>query len=496
MAMRKGKTLSVSSHFRASLLLGTFVSAACLASAASAQSNEQMLQELRTLRAKLDAQSTELESLRAQVDAQSEVLSKANENIDKQAALKPSFKAAPEFKDGDWRFKVRGRLMYDVGYTENPNDAIATKNLGFNSRIRRARLGIEGDMPGHFAYKAEADFASNTVEWNDIYLEWKPVKGLSLKAGNHDTFQSLEQTTSSRFHTFMERAQFVDAYTQVRRLGGSVSWSNDDVYVGAGLFNEGINANYNNDGWLLGGRMVFMPKFDDVQLHLGANFQHRQYNSANLGARYGARPTPRLSDVRFADASTIAADKDNQFGLEGFAIWGPLHVGGEASWLKVNAISAADLKPGDVIPTGAVIANGNPQFFSYYLEAGYYFTGETRGYKRSVAQWDRTKVANPINKGGIGAISGNLRWDSLNLNDDAIQSGGINTSSSRGGRSNALSASLIWQPIDYVRITTQYTRMNVKGGPYALRVNGLTSGDARDYSYNVNVFGTRFAYDF
>lgn len=455
-----------------------------------------MLNELKALRAKLDEQSSELEALRAQVDAQSEVLTKANENIDKQAALKPSFKAAPEFKDGDWRFKVRGRLMYDVGYTQNPNDAIVTKNLGFNSRIRRARLGVEGDMPGNFAYKAEADFASNTVEWNDIYLEWKPVTGLSLKVGNHDTYQSLEQPTSSRFITFMERAQFVDAYSQSRRLGGSASWSNDKVFVGAGLFNEGINGNYNNDGWLLGGRVVFMPQFDEVQLHLGANVQHREYNTASLGARYGARPTPRLSDVRFADTGTIAADKDDQVGLEAFAIWGPLHVGGEASWLKVNAISAADLKPGDVIPSGALIANGNPSFFSYYLEAGYFFTGESRGYKRSTAQWDRTKVLNPINKGGIGAISGNIRWDSLDLNDEAIQSGGINTSSSRGGRSNALSANLIWQPIDYVRITGQYTLMNVKGGPFALQVNGLKSGNALDYTYKVNVFGTRFAYDF
>ena len=176
--------------------------------------------------------------------------------------------------------------------------------------------------------------------------------------------------------------------------------------------------------------------------------------------------------------------------------WGPLHFGGEASWLKVNAITAADLSPGDIIPSGAIIANGNPSFFSYYLEAGYFFTGETRGYKTATAQWDRAKVLNPVGKGGMGAFSGNVRWDSLNLNDEAIQSGGINTNSSRGGRSDALSASLIWQPIDYVRITGQYTLMNVTGGPYALQVNRLTSGDAMDYSYKVNIFGTRFAYDF
>lgn len=489
------------------LLLGTFLSAACLGDAAAAQSNEDMLKELRAMRAKIDAQSAELDALRAKVEAQAEVLAQsetiAKAKVEKTAAAEPVskaagpvFKGAPEFRDGDWSFKVRGRMMYDVGYTQNPNDAIATKNLGFNSRIRRARLGAEGYLPGNFAYRVELDFASNAVELADAVLEWEPAHGLKLRAGNHNTFQSLAQASSSVNDSFMERAQFVDAYSQNRRLGGSATWFKDNLFIGAGLFNEGVNGNYNNDGWLIGGRAVFMPQLDDVQLHLGANFQHREANTAAQGVRYAARPNPRLSDVRFADTSTIAANKDDQIGLEAFAIWGPLYFGGEASWLKVNAITPADLGPGDVIPPGAVIASGDPRFFGYYLEGGYFFTGETRGYQRPLAQWGRAKVANPLGKGGFGALSGNVRWDVLDLSDKAIQSGGINTSSSRGGRSRALSASLVWQPIDYVRITGQYTLMNVKGGPFALQVNGLTTGDANDYDYKVNIFGTRFAYDF
>ena len=484
------------STLRAALLGGTIASAALAGPALGQTSNAEMLEELRQMRAKLDAQSAEIEALRAQVDAQSEVLAMANENIEKQAKLKPSFKAAPEFKDGDWKFKIRGRMNYDVGYVENPGDTIVTKNLGFNSRIRRARLGVEGEMPGNFAYKAEVDFASNQVEWADIYLEWKPVTNLSLRIGNFDTLQSIEQPTSSRYILFMERAQFTDGFSQTRRLGAAAYWSNEKLLVSAGLFNEGINGNYNNDGWLFAARAAAMPQIGDAQLHLAANFQHREYNSASLGARYRARPNPRLSDISFVDTGTIAADRDSQIGLEAFAILGRWHVGGEASWLRVNAISAADLGPGDNIPAGAIIANGNPRFFSYYLETGYFFTGESRGYKRQTALWDRTKVKNPLGQGGIGAVSANVRWDSLDLNDDAIQSGGINTNSSRGGRNNALSFNIIWQPIDFVRITTQYTRMNITGGPYALQANGLSSGDATDESYRVNAFGTRFAYDF
>ncbi len=480
---------------RGMLLAGTIASGAFVATAANAQTAA----EFAAMRAQLEAQAAEIEAMRAQMDAQTDILAKASKDATDLGKAKPSFKAAPEFKDGDWKFKVRGRFMYDVGYTENPNDAIVTKNLGFNSRIRRARLGVEGEMPGGFAYKAEADFNSNAVEWADLFLEYKGVKNLSFKVGNQNTFQSLEQPSSSRHLTFMERAQFVEAYGQGRRLGGSITYGDGNVYAGAGLFNEEVNAAFNNDGWLFGARVAFMPKLGNVQTHFGANYQHRSYNTSNLAARYRARPNPRLTDIRFVDTSNIAADADDQFGLEGMAIFGPFHVVGEASWMMTKAITAADRGPGDVIPSGAIIANGDPKMFGYYLEAGYFFTGESRGYKTTAAEWDRTKVLNPVDKGGIGAISANVRWDSLDLNDDAIQvaaPGTANTSSARGGRNNALSFSLIWQPIDYVRITTQYTNMNVKGGPFARQVEGVTTGNAFDYDYKVNVFGTRFAFDF
>jgi len=504
--MRFGKSV------RAALLAGTVATGALVASSVQAQSASSS--EVEALRRQLQAQAEEIEAMRAQMDAQTDILAKASKDATDLGKLKPSFKAAPEFKDGEWKFKVRGRFMYDVGYTENPENIIGcapasssnpypfgcTADLGFTTRVRRARLGVEGEMPGGFAYKAEADFAGNSVDWADLFLEYKGIKNLSFKVGNQNTFQSLEQPSSSRHLTFMERPQFVEAYGQGRRLGASVTYGDGNVYFGTGLFNEGISQTVSgtgNNGWLFGARAAFMPTFGKVQTHFGANYQHREYNTSSLAARYRARPNPRLTDVRFIDTSNIAAEADDQFGLEAIAIFGPFHAVGEASWMFTKALDSNVVTGGNIIPSGAIIANGDPKMFGYYLEVGYFFTGETRGYKTTAAEWDRTKVLNPVGKGGIGAISGNIRWDSLDLNDDAIQSGGTNTRSSRGGRNNALSLSLIWQPIDYVRITTQYTNMNVKGGPSANAVNGVSSSaNALDYDYKVNVFGTRFAFDF
>lgn len=398
---------------------------------------------------------------------------------------------APEFEMGDWRFKLRGRLMYDLGYTSNPGLAPADGNLGFDGRVRRARIGADGNLPGNFAYKGELDFSTHEAVWADIYLEWKPASRWTLRVGNQNSFQSLEQPTSSLDINFMERPQFVEAYGQGRRLGAAVAYSSDSLFIGTGLFAQSINSLHDYAGWLFGARVVVMPDVAGVMLHLGANYQHRVDRES--GVSYRAGPNPRLTDIRFVDTGPIAVQSEDQLGLEALAIRGPLHVVAEASWLRPRASNPAQ---GDGIAAGDIVPAGNPGFFGYYLEAGYFFTGESRGYKKASAVWGPTPVKRPVGKGGYGSLSGNLRWDMIDLLDKALLSGGVNTSPSRGGRSRQMSVSLIWQPIDHVRLTTQYTRSKIRGGPYALEANGLSSGNATDYRYALDIVGARFAYDF
>src|SRR3546814_6662518 len=71
-------------------------------------------------------------------------------------------------------------------------DSIADNGLGFSNEIRRARLGVEGTIPGGFGYKFEADFADNGVELMDAILTYK-AKGLTFTVGQHNNFQGLEE---------------------------------------------------------------------------------------------------------------------------------------------------------------------------------------------------------------------------------------------------------------------------------------------------------------
>ena len=82
--------------------------------------------------------------------------------------------------------------------------------------LRRARLGVEGVVFYDWKYKFEIDFAGDEVAIKDAYVayaNWIDSIELSeIRAGNQYVYTSLEQITSSRFITFMERAAFQEAF--------------------------------------------------------------------------------------------------------------------------------------------------------------------------------------------------------------------------------------------------------------------------------------------
>ena len=469
-----------------------------------------------------DAQA-KIELLQAQVEALQEAL----EGV-KAAMVKttPSWKGGPLFEDKDagWSFKPRGRLMYDVGYVSNPNDAVLTRNLGFNTRVRRIRLGAEGTIPGGFGYKFEMDYANSTVGFGDAIITYAPKdKPYSFTVGNHDTFEGLDQITSSRFISFLERAQMNDAFGASRRIGASVGLVNKPgtLRFNAGLFAaHSIDGGFDNEGWIGAARGTYSPQALGGMVHLGANFQHRKFQSNNgatasnsVGApstnqiaRYRARPFSQTTDIRFVDTGNFAAKSDNIYGVELGGIFKSFHVVGEAQWTKVNAYAAGDRLSGlDAFASSTfLVPSGDPDFFSAYGEVGYYLTGETRGYKNGA--WDRTKVLKPFSKGGWGALQLNARVDYLDLDSKKLKNGftnnfvtGVSTASNnlgRGGKQVGFLAGLIWIPEDYVRVLINYAHAEVTGGPQAATVAPTSTKPIDKRKYGVDTVAARFQVDF
>lgn len=378
-----------------------------------------------------------------------------------QAAQPPDvrFAGAPRVGSTDgWSLKPRGRVQYDFGHIERPPGVIS-QGLGSVGELRRARIGVEGTMPGGLGYVFEVDVAGEVAEVTDALVSWRASDRVTLTAGQHKSFQSLEELTSSRFTTFIERAAFTDAFNFERRLGLSGTVAHGPVTAQLGIFHENLLEIDETDSALsLDARLVYAPRLGDTQLHLGGS-AHWRDNGRMMATRYRQRPKLQATYVRFIGTPPLAVRNETSFGLEAAIVRGPFHAAAEAHWLRAD-----------------VAADPSPTFFGAYVEAGWFLTGERRGYRGG--RWDRTRVVRPIEEGGYGAVQLAVRWDYLDLSSAGIV----------GGSQNGLKASLSWFPTDHLRLVLNYGRLAYR--------NSVVAAAGGDRDYSIDVVGVRAQLDF
>ncbi|WP_338426174.1 OprO/OprP family phosphate-selective porin [Sphingopyxis kveilinensis] len=437
----------------------------CLPTAARAQA--MTAEEAAALRADLAALKAQVQTLESRLDAATVQPAPAPmpaptpASVTAKPASEISWKGAPEIKTADgWSFKPRGRMQMDLASVDTPAGVTGARG-GLKTEFRRVYLGVDGKIPGGFAYRVEADLANNAVELTDVYLTYG-TGPLSVTAGQIKPFWSLDEMTSDLFTSFMERAAFAQAFGFERRVGLSAQYKGGDLLLQGGVF--GANADDllddSNNAVSIDGRVVWMPKLGDTQLHLAASGHWRDPNDPAALGRYRARPFAHTTDVRLVDTGLIDVASERGIGLEGAVIAGPFHAAAEGYWHRVGRTGSAD-----------------PTFFGGYAELGMVLTGgDRRGYKDGA--FDRLKPSKPITEGGIGAFEVNTRYDHLDLNDGGIV----------GGRQQAALIGLVWAPIDYVRITANYGKLWIDDARVA-----TATGD-RDYT--ADTFGLRTQVDF
>ena len=434
-------------------------------------------------------QAEEIEQLKKRVDN----VEKAAEDVDtkvedvKKAAQASNdsgveFKLGPaptiRSKDGRFEFKVRGRLLTDYNYVQSDDEPqrqggerIDTSSTEF----RAARLGVEGRAWKDVKYKLEADFADNDVDLKDAHIDYvgdviKPVK--YVRIGQYKTPNSLEEQTSSRFTTFMERAAFTDAFDLDRRIGLGLGFGGDDWTFDFGGFsqnNDDADSGL-NEGYAIASRgtYAFRDVIGNDLIHLGGSIRYRDLDnqSDDNEARYRQRPFFHDTN-RSIDTGTINdADSDILGGIEAAYVNGPFSVQGEAAhtWLEIDG------------------ANNQNNLWGGYIDLSYFLTGEERAYKGG--KFNRVKVKDPVFDGGWGAWQLGTRLDFIDLNDDVGEDG------AQGGQQYSLIAGLNWHLNNHTRLMLNYAYTRVFDGEDA---NGnQIEGDTND----IHGVGLRAQIDF
>lgn len=310
--------------------------------------------------------------------------------------------------------EVIGRLHID-GKWYNQDQAM--DNLSDGVDIARARLGIKGIISKNLSYKFENDFAENTTDIKDAYVEYTGFKNSTITLGQSKPTFSMEMLESSNHMEFIERSLAEDAVLG-RLVGVKADKRGEKWRIAAGIFGEAIGNEDREDdsAYSVTARATIAPiNNKDQLLHLG------------LATSYTSRD-------RNTDATTDdALDKEHLIGGELIARYRALTLKGE--YIVNNTDYDSNSGSGDKV-----------DFTSYYLQASLFLTGEHRAYSKKNAELGKVKVKNAFDKSGIGAFEISARLSHLDKNDKSILE----------GESDNYSIGLNWYINNNVRVMLNY----------------------------------------
>ncbi len=338
--------------------------------------------------------------------------------------------------DGEFTIKPRGRVLLD--FADIDYDLASLKASNSDAEFRTARFGIFGKLGSNIKYVAEFDFQNGgdiqfkDPKAKDVKLTFKLNGNTSIVVGNQKTPNSMEEQTSGRFTTFLERGSVTDAFRLSRRVGVVFKTHGDRYSFSAGAFGNDMNAVlYKNEGLFsnehsYAARATFTPiNTDNQTIHLGASVRRFTGNTGDQ-IRVRARPRIHLSQ-RLVDANNQGKNS-TLYGIEAAYISGPFHVEGE--WMAEDALNSS---------------NG------FFVQAGWFLTGEKRAYSAKKGAFGRIKPKQALGEGGAGAWEIAARYDTLDL------------TSANAGKMNTWTAGLNWYPQSHVRVMLNAIHATARG---------------------------------
>lgn len=358
----------------------------------------------------------------------------------------PARPAAPALRRGDGSFAVIGRLQLDANYVSADFDGLDpvspaddVDDSSFNTGLRRGWLGVMGEA-GAFGYRAEVAFENSDIKVQDAFFALKSSLG-ALVVGQVREPITLTYQTGNLDQTAMERAAFTSAFGFDRRLGITLRRGGSNYSAAFGVYGQNIDADppainlagmSADESVSVAGRVTFAPWARDRHaLHLGASARLRDAGESG-GFVYAAKQGVDATDAFLF--VPLSGERDTFFGLESAYVAGPFHIAGEATLL--DAEFAGD--------TEATYTGG-------YLEAGWFLTGESRGYDAGSGVLLDVVPTREFGYGGLGALEARGRVDFLDLSDGTLV----------GGEQLAYTVGLNWYANEAVTFFSEYTYTDV-----------------------------------
>lgn len=343
---------------------------------------------------RVDALENELRELKAQMQMRDQKMDELETATAGLADL-PKFsgkKLQITSADGKYSIRFGGRIMLDA----SGGDAELAMQHGLE--FRRIRMFVAGKIAGDWKYKIQLDFDGDdagTTDFKDVYIAYTGIKGVELKAGHFHAPQGLEEMTSSKYITFMERTA-MSGMMPSRNLGGQARFDDkkNSFGVALGYFSADdlVEGNGGKDQSTEGftGRAYWAPINEKGKtLHLGVGGSARHLQENDISVKWAALHNAGS----LIDLTVDATDFESYTSItpEIAFVWGPFSAQAEYSVFNYsgeNGVADMDYSAG-------------------YVLASYFVTGESRPYKKGA--FKRVK--------GKGAIELAARYEFADVSD-------------------------------------------------------------------------------
>ena len=310
-----------------------------------------------------------------------------------------------KIKSGKQKFAIGGRLMLDYDSMDSGHQ---TENKSFSDmEWRRTRINIKGSVNKHWSYKATYDFNSekDTANLDEGYVKYDTKKGFTITAGKTKADMMLEQRTSSKWISTVERGLLNAMNEKVNYLVGKPGdgagvklgfYAKESRISGAiSVFDAYKNDSDDDNDMILHStaRLNYSPKMGKNEYaHFGVSYGMADYKGETskaelqLGIHQGDKTL--LADAAAGDITNL--------GIEAAYVNGPFSVQAE------------------YFDNETELENGSKgyEWDGYYGQLSYVLTGETRGYKWKGAKFDKIKP-----KGKMGAVELVLRYEDISVDD-------------------------------------------------------------------------------
>ena len=332
-----------------------------------------------------------------------------------------------ETNEGEFKLQVGGRIMADAAFYDEDNVDLDGEN---GTEFRRARLFVAGTMFHDWDWKAQYDFAGNEAEIKDAYIRYTGFGPAKITVGQFKQPFSLEELTSSKYITFMERSMATNAFSTSRRIGLGANGAGENWTWAASVYGREVGDDTDGDeGYVAGARLTWAPWNEKTKvLHLGGSAAWEDPNDNDV--RFRARPESHITSTRMVDTGNFPdPDTFTKYGVEAATVLGPFSLQGE-----YMLVQAQD-------DTSGI---SDPDFEGGYVYGSWFLTGESRNYKKG--KFGRVSPKNPVGKGGIGAWELAARYSTIDLDDGDF----------KGGEEDNITVGLNWYANKYVRFMANY----------------------------------------